>query len=59
MSTYNWLRHRYMNQLEEEIEFMIEEDNIDPDIAGDYYVEKMQEWEDGYGDYLYDMMGDR
>ena len=59
MSTYNWLRRQYMNQLEEEIEFMIEEGNVDPDSARDYFVEKMQEWEDGYEDYLYDMIGDR
>lgn len=59
MSTYDWLRRRYMNQLEEEIELMIEEGNVDPDTAGDYYVEKLQNWEDAYGDYMYDMMGDR
>lgn len=59
MSTYDWLRRRYMNQLEEEIELMIEEGNVDPDTAGDYYVEKLREWEDGYGDEMYDLMGDR
>lgn len=49
----------FKNKLKAEIEDMVENGNIDPDTAGDYYVEKMQEWEDGYGDYLYDMMGDR
>ena len=56
---YNWLRRRYIAQLEKEVERMIEDENIDPDTAGDYFVEKLQEWEDGYGDYMYDLMGDR
>ena len=56
---YNWLRRRYIAQLETEIEDMIENENIDPDAAGDYFVEKLQEWEDGYGDYMYDLMEDR
>lgn len=59
MSTYDWLRRRYMTQLEEEIEEMIENDNVDPDTAGDYYTEKLEEWDAGYGDYMYDMIGDR
>ena len=56
---YNWLRRRYIAQLEKEVERMIEDENIDPDTAGDYFIEKLQEWEDGYGDYLYDLMEDR
>lgn len=59
MYTDKWVRRMFKNKLEAEIEDMVENGNIDPDTAGDYYVEKMQEWEDGYGDYLYDMMGDR
>ena len=56
---YNWLRRRYIAQLEVEIEDMIENENIDPDIAENYFIEKLQEWEDGYGDYMYDLKGDR
>ena len=56
MSTYNLLRRQYMNQLEKEIEFMIEENDINLNDVDDYRVEELQKWEDGYGDYLYDIM---
>ena len=56
---YNWLRRKYIAQLETEIEDMIENENIDPDVAENYFIEKLQEWEDGYGDYMYDLKGDR
>lgn len=59
MSTYDWLRQRYISQLEKEVEEMVEYDNVDPDTAGDYFLEKLEDWEYGYGDYMYDMMGDR
>ena len=59
MSTYSWLRRRYIAQLEAEVEDMIEYENVDPDTAGDYFTEKLQEWEDGYESYMFDYREDR
>ena len=59
MYTDEWVRRRYMAQLAKEVEDMIENGDIDPDIADNYYTEKLEELDAEYGDYLYDMMGDR
>ena len=48
--SYNILRSRYAHELE----VMLDDGEITPEEADDM----MEDWEEGYGDYMYDRMRD-
>lgn len=56
---YRMLEHNYAVRLSDQIEDMIENGELDPDDADDYYYEKMDDFKWGYADYMYDNYKDR
>lgn len=56
---YNSVRRRYELQLGEEIKEKIENEELTEEDAGWYFQEKMEEWQWGYSDAMYDFMNDR
>ncbi len=56
---YNWEKHRYEKDLYEELEDAIYAGELTEGEANLIFIERMLEWEAGYGDYLYDIRGDR
>lgn len=58
-TSYNWMRQRYETQLANELRDKIDFEDMSEDEADRIFDEKMEEWEAGYGDYMYDLMGDR
>ena len=57
--TYNPVRRWYELHLEKEIEEKIENEEMTEEEAAWYFQEKMEDWEWGYGDELYDSRNDR
>ena len=53
------MRMRYRSELSDEIDRMIEDGELDPDDADAYYTEKMDDWDGGYADMMYDIYKDR
>ena len=56
---YDWLRQRYETKLTNELGDKIDFEDISEDEADVIFNEKIEEWEAGYGDYMYDAKGDR
>ena len=52
------MRTRYRLSLESDIERMIEDGELDPDSADDYYEEHLDNWDGGYADMMYDIYKD-
>lgn len=52
---FEWLSQNYADTIKQ----YLEDEDIEGYEADIIYNRMMQEWEDGYGDYLYDAKGDR
>ena len=56
---YNRLRQEYIWKIESQLQKAIEDDEIDEGDAAAIAEKLIEDWEAGYGNYTYDMMGDR
>ena len=56
---YNWLRQTYENRIVEELRDAVDWGEMTEDEADQKYDELMEDWDAGYGDYMYDLKGDR
>ena len=56
---YKWMRQQYIWKIESQLQDAIDNDEIDEDDATAIAEKLVEDWEAGYGDYMYDMMGDR
>lgn len=56
---YNWLQRRYENHIVEELRDAVDWGKMTEDEANLLFDKLMEEWEAEYGDYMYDLKGDR
>ena len=54
----NHMREAYKAELAHEVEDLVEDGEIDPDDADEYYARKMDEWDWGYADLMHDIAQD-
>lgn len=56
---YNRLRQEYIWKIESKLQDAIDNDEIDEGDAAAIAEKLIQDWEAGYGDYVYDLKNDR
>lgn len=56
---YKWLRQKYEAQIAEELRDAVDFGEMTEDEADLEFNKRVEEWEAGYGDYMYDLMNDR
>ena len=56
---YKWLHQNYEARIAEKLRDAVDYDEMTEDEADILFDKLVKEWEDGYGDYMYDMIGDR
>lgn len=56
---YKWMRQTYIAKLQKELEEAIEDEKITEEEAETIFNRELDAWNDGYGDYMYDLKGDR
>ena len=56
---YNWLKQKYKTEVREELDYKLDFGEITEEEADNIFRKKMEEWNDGYGDYMYDIKRNR
>ena len=56
---YKWLHQNYEARIAEKLRDAVDYGEMTEDEADILFDKLVKEWEDGYGDYMYDMIGDR
>lgn len=59
MSTYKWLRQNYEAKICEQLRDAVDYGEMTEDEADLEFDRLVEEWEAGYGDYMYDLRNDR
>lgn len=58
-TNYDWMRERYEIQLADKLQNKIDFGEISDYEASIIFNREIEEWEAGYSDYMYDLIGDR
>ena len=56
---YNWLRQNYIERINKHLQNAIDDGEMTEEEASIVFNNMITEWENSYGEYMYDMKGDR